>query len=99
MSRRLLRIFAIFLFPVFCATVSAQPQGPGMAHIPLPAELSGTLNGSAYQIRVPANWNGTLLVFAHGTQLQPGAAEIGRDLLSQLVTQTETPIACAGRRS
>lgn len=31
--------------------------------------LTGTLDGTAYKIQVPANWNGTLLVFAHGTQL------------------------------
>jgi pimeloyl-ACP methyl ester carboxylesterase len=41
-----------------------QPAGP--AHVPLPAELSGTLHGTPYKIRVPANWNGTLLVYAHG---------------------------------
>ena len=31
-----------------------------------PLELSGELNGAPYRIRVPAVWNGTLLVFAHG---------------------------------
>jgi hypothetical protein len=31
-----------------------------------PLDLSGNLNGAPYRIRVPANWNGTLLVFAHG---------------------------------
>ena len=31
-----------------------------------PLDLSGSLNGAPYRIRVPANWNGTLLVFAHG---------------------------------
>src|SRR6476620_12770455 len=31
-----------------------------------PLDLSGELNGAPYRIRVPANWNGTLLVFAHG---------------------------------
>jgi pimeloyl-ACP methyl ester carboxylesterase len=36
--------------------------------VPLPADLTGTLNGADYKIRVPANWNGTLLVFAHGVQ-------------------------------
>jgi pimeloyl-ACP methyl ester carboxylesterase len=37
---------------------------------PVPPTLyEGTLDGTAYKIYVPANWNGTLLVFAHGTQL------------------------------
>src|SRR5215207_833286 len=31
-----------------------------------PLDLSGDLNGAPYRIRVPAGWNGTLLVFVHG---------------------------------
>lgn len=31
-----------------------------------PLNLSGELHGAPYRIRVPAVWNGTLLVFAHG---------------------------------
>jgi hypothetical protein len=31
-----------------------------------PIELSGEIHGAPYRIIVPANWNGTLLVFAHG---------------------------------
>ena len=40
-------------------------ESRGTAHIPLPAELNGTLNGSEYKIRVPGNWNGTLVVYCH----------------------------------
>ena len=37
------------------------------AHAPIgPLDLSGELHGAPYRIRVPENWNGTLLVFAHG---------------------------------
>jgi hypothetical protein len=42
-------------------------QPVGEAHIPLPADLHGTLAGTEYKIRVPGNWNGTLLVWAHGS--------------------------------
>ncbi len=59
-----------YLFLTVIVALAAAPLGaapPGEAHIPLPADLSGTLNGSAYQIRVPANWNGTLLVWCHGS--------------------------------
>ncbi len=38
------------------ASVSAKAQ----------VELQGDLDGAPYRIRVPANWNGTLLVYAHG---------------------------------
>ena len=31
-----------------------------------PLDLSGELHGAPYRIRVPENWNGTLLVFLHG---------------------------------
>ncbi len=55
-------------------TCWAMADGKGVTHVPLPADLSGTLNGVDYIIRVPANWNGTLLMFAHGTQLGPPEA-------------------------
>jgi pimeloyl-ACP methyl ester carboxylesterase len=44
------------------------PSGAGQfgAIVPLPADLQGELNGVRYRIRVPENWNGTLLVYAHG---------------------------------
>ena len=45
-----------FLFPL--STSSRAAIGP--------VDLSGSLNGAPYRMRVPANWNGTLLVFAHG---------------------------------
>ena len=44
--------------------------GPRRAHIPLPADLTGTHDGVPYRIVVPANWNGTLLLYAHGTRLR-----------------------------
>jgi dienelactone hydrolase len=33
-------------------------------------DLDGSLDGAAYKIRVPAAWNGTLLVFAHGYRVR-----------------------------
>ena len=35
-------------------------------HVDLPVNLEGILNRASYTIRVPTNWNGTLLVYAHG---------------------------------
>ncbi len=57
--RVLIAVFVMF-------TCQAMADGKGVAHVPLPADLSGTLNGVDYIIRVPANWNGTLVMFAHG---------------------------------
>lgn len=57
--RVLIGVFVIF-------TCQAMQIGKGVAHVPLPANLTGTLEGTDYIIQVPANWNGTLLMFAHG---------------------------------
>jgi hypothetical protein len=48
---------ACLLAPV-CATQAAPQVGP--------LDQSGSLDGAPYRIVVPANWNGTLLVYAHG---------------------------------
>lgn len=39
-------------------------HSPGIEAAPL--DLAGEINGAPYRIRVPENWNGTLLIFAHG---------------------------------
>ena len=59
-------MFALFPILAFAIPLCSQPRG--LAHIPLPADMTGTLNGTVYRIRVPANWNGTLMVYAHGYQ-------------------------------
>ena len=37
-----------------------------LAVVSAPLDLQGNLNGQPYRIRVPANWNGTLLVYSYG---------------------------------
>ena len=59
--------FILFLLPSF---VAAGPR----AFVPLPADLRGELSDVPYRIRVPGNWNGTLLVYAHATR--PSVAPI-----------------------
>ena len=66
---------------VLAVVVPGQAAGPaGSAHIPLPADLTGTHAGVPYRILVPVDWNGTLLVYAHGTRLAgvggPAAPEV-----------------------
>ncbi len=56
MSKRILPLPFLLLSLLF-ATNSAG-QGP--------IDQSGEINGAPYRIRIPANWNGTLLVYAHG---------------------------------
>ncbi len=69
---------------------SAAGQG-GKVHIALPADLAGTLNGVDYRIRVPDGWNGTLLVYAHGTRLSGGAGPAEPEVAPQPYPLPATP--------
>lgn len=51
-------LLLLTLVPAAPVTQANAPIGP--------LDLSGELHGAPYRIRVPENWNGTLLVFAHG---------------------------------
>lgn len=39
-----------------------------VTRVPLPYDLVDTLDGARFRIRVPANWNGTLLLYLPGTK-------------------------------
>jgi hypothetical protein len=57
----------IALSAVLLLSLTLIPASPATkAHAFAPLDLSGELHGAPYRIRVPENWNGTLLVFAHG---------------------------------
>ena len=43
-------------------------------------DQSGELNGAPFHIRVPANWNGTLLVYAHGYRTKAEHPDEGMDV-------------------
>ena len=60
--RRLYTAAPMILALLAPATAAAQVA----AAVPLPADLQGELDGVPYRIRVPSNWNGTLIVYAHG---------------------------------
>lgn len=61
MKRRSLIVTLLILVAVVSFS-----SGQARIGVPLPADLQGELNGASYRIRVPANWNGTLLVYQHG---------------------------------
>ncbi len=44
-----------------------------------PAALTGSIGGAAYQIEVPANWNGALVLYSHGYRF-PGSANPATDV-------------------
>ena len=56
--KRTLFVFASVAAAFFA--VGAAPAAPG------PLDLSGSLGGANYAIKVPASWNGTLVLLAHG---------------------------------
>lgn len=58
MNRRFSFLAGASLFLLLCCSITSAQVGP--------LDFSGELNGAPFRIRVPANWNGTLLVFAHG---------------------------------
>jgi pimeloyl-ACP methyl ester carboxylesterase len=73
----------ILMIAVLLLTLVPLSAGQFQAIVPLPADLQGELNGVPYRIRVPANWDGTLLVYAHGygdnavpPMLAPQAADV-----------------------
>jgi pimeloyl-ACP methyl ester carboxylesterase len=43
-----------------------------------PVNDSGTIGGAPYQIQIPANWNGTLVLYSHG-YVVPGSPLVAKD--------------------
>lgn len=43
-----------------------------------PVDLTGSINGAAYRIEIPPNWNGDLLLYSHG-YVVPGSANPAED--------------------
>ena len=69
----LVALFALALTFV----VSGAPWSDATAEAQRPAvSRSGVLGGADYLIEVPANWNGGLVVFAHGIQRGPGRGDV-----------------------
>lgn len=58
------KAFTLLLAMFFLGTIADGNIQPG------PMDLSGEIHGAPYRILVPANWNGTLLVYDHGYRLK-----------------------------
>jgi hypothetical protein len=52
---------------------------PGRAFAAAVTTYTGNINGAAYLIEVPADWNGTLLLYSHG-YVPPGSANPAHDV-------------------
>jgi dienelactone hydrolase len=61
-----------------CLTTLAQ-QAFAATTVAAPTVYTGTLGGADYKIEIPANWNGTLLLYSHG-YVVPGQPNPARDM-------------------
>ncbi len=82
------------IFPtvtVLLALLMLVPAAVTMGQTFDPLELTGSLHGAHYKILVPENWNGTLLVYAHGYSSipveNPDAAFLGEPTENLLLAQ------------
>jgi len=68
-------IVGCLLAAVAAAPARAQTPPGGTPRVTLPFDLVDTLDGPKFKIRVPVNWNGTLLVYTQGSKTGPAPPE------------------------
>ena len=71
MGSRALRVLAGVLLALGSLGGVAAAEGP--------VEDQGSIGGAAYRIEIPANWNGTLVLYSHG-YVVPGTPNPARDV-------------------
>jgi Prolyl oligopeptidase family len=77
MKRRLSLVLPLPL--LLLAMVSSLVVNVHLAHASGTQTLTGALDGAAYLIQVPDNWNGTLVLYSHG-YVAPGQPNPARDV-------------------
>ena len=68
------RTYAMLIVVLLVTLVLPTSVGLAKGKPEFPLEMSGEIKGAPYIIRVPENWNGTLLVYAPGYSAEGGAA-------------------------
>ena len=58
--------FSALVALVLVLTACSQQAKPQAAHTTGPQTLAGSIGAAAYDIQVPAEWNGTLFLYSHG---------------------------------
>ena len=69
----------VFLPVAILVIALVHPMVPAVARPTPSGTFTGTLAGADYEIRVPEDWNGTLLVYAHGYAFDRPDAEAAPD--------------------
>jgi len=67
---------ALVAIALFAATLLA---GGGAVASTAPVDQTGVINGAAYQIEIPTDWNGVLLLYSHGYVI-PGSSNPPTDV-------------------
>src|SRR5256886_11271635 len=58
--------FSTLVALMLVLTACSQQAKPQAAHATGPQTLTGSVGAAAYDIQVPAEWNGTLFLYSHG---------------------------------
>jgi pimeloyl-ACP methyl ester carboxylesterase len=73
-----MRILALVVTVLLFAACSQQSATPAAHATSGPQTLTGSIGAAAYQIEVPAQWNGTLFLWSHG-YVAPGSTNAAQD--------------------
>jgi len=76
-------VFLLFAPTVRAATSAQKPAQAQVLQSPAGLTEVGLIDGAAYRIDVPANWNHSLVVFYHGYALRPATFHIAERLVGQ----------------
>ncbi len=87
---KILMIALLLLVVVMPPAAAQTPWGGGSLRVTLPFNLVDTLDGAQFKIRIPANWNGTLLVYLQGAK--SGAAPPEPPLVPPVLPGKEPPL-------
>lgn len=82
------------LSAVPCPAQEWEPVDPAFDPLPGARAFSGAYDGGVYRLEVPANWNGDLVLYAHGFRANTGAA--GKRLVAPFPSTLREPLLARG---
>lgn len=74
-------------YPDYVAATDGKPSFTALAGFESSSRWAGELNGSAYRVEVPANWNGQLVMYAHGYRGTGAAVTTGNPSIRAYLLQ------------
>ncbi|MBI4907957.1 MAG: prolyl oligopeptidase family serine peptidase [Acidobacteria bacterium] len=89
--RWVLLIASLLLILAAPLRLPAQSPWEGKVRVTLPLNLIDSLDGARFKIQIPANWNGTLLIYLQGSKT--GAAPLEPLVAPPVLPGSESPLA------